>query len=86
MAPSETDCYYGCNGWSEQSCGGPWRVTVYKIDPANLYEVDILNQKEMLISQNGLWMAYLNSAGIFSIYVKFIILFEYKWRFNKLIL
>ena len=70
LAPSESECTYGCNGWSEQKCGGPWRINTYKIIQGNLYEPDRLNQKEMLISQNGLWMAYLNSAGIFSIYVK----------------
>ena len=70
LALSESECNVSCSAWSEQKCGGPWRVTVYKIAPASLYEGDRLNQKEMLISSNNLWMAYLNSAGIFSVYVK----------------
>lgn len=53
LAPSESDCYSRCSGWPDQKCGGAWRVNIYKIAPGNLYEGDKLNQKEMLISQNG---------------------------------
>ena len=71
LAPSESECTYGCNGWSEQKCGGPWRITIHKIIQGYLYEPDKFLQKEMLISQNNLYMAYLNSAGILSVYVRF---------------